>query len=295
MTPRRSHAPRRDPAPTRPPLRYYGAKWRIAPWVISHLPPHRNYVEPFGGGAAVLLRKRRSRVEIYNDLEGEVVHFFRTLRDRDLAGQLIEQLRLTPFAREEFEAAFEPSPDPVERARRFAVKSHMGFGSNTVLLTSARQTGFRGTRSTSNTAPAANWRDLPDCLSAIVERLQGVTIENRDAPDVIASNAAPATLFYCDPPYMPETRSKLNPSCVKHRYLHELDEGDHARLLELLCGVDAMVALSGYANPLYDDRLQGWARLEHHALADGARKRTEVLWLNRQAVAAGAPLFEGAA
>jgi len=282
-------------SPRRPPLRYHGGKWRIAPWIISHFPPHRVYVEPFGGGASVLLRKRRSPVEVYNDLEGEVVHLFRTLRDRQLGGALVDQLRLTPFSRSEFDAAFALTDDPVERARRFVVRSHQGFGSNSVLLTDARQTGFRGTRTTSNTAPAANWRDLPDCLLPVIERLQGVVIENRPAEAVCRAQGAPDTLLYVDPPYMPDTRSRGNLYCAKHRYKHELTPADHAALLELLVASDAMVVLSGYPHPLYDEALRGWAVLEHHALADGGRARTEVLWINQRAVAAGAPLFEGAA
>ena len=89
----------------RPALRYHGAKWRLAPWVIGHMPPHKVYVEPYGGAAGVLLRKPRSYSEVYNDLDGDIVTLFRVLRDPMRREALIEALTLTPYAREEFELA----------------------------------------------------------------------------------------------------------------------------------------------------------------------------------------------
>src|SRR3990172_7088785 len=103
-------------APTRPALRYFGGKWRLAPWIVSHFPAHRIYVEPFGGGASVLIRKPRSYGEIYNDIDSHVVNVFRVLRDPQTADELEQLLRLTPFARDEFVLAREPSLDPVEDA-----------------------------------------------------------------------------------------------------------------------------------------------------------------------------------
>lgn len=133
-------------APRRPALRYHGGKWRLAPWIIDHLPAHRIYVEPLGGAASVLLRKPRSYAEIYNDLDDEVVTFFEVLRDPGQSAELQQRLRLTPFARAEFEAAYEPAGDPVERSRRLLIQSFMGFGSSrrTASTTSRRRHGRRG-------------------------------------------------------------------------------------------------------------------------------------------------------
>ena len=118
-------------APTRPVLRWHGGKWRLAPWIISHFPPHRSYVEPFGGAASVLLRKERSYGEVYNDLDDLVVNLFRVLRHPEWGGALLESLCLTPFSRIEFEQAIEPGEgDPIEAARRLIIRSFMGFGSN---------------------------------------------------------------------------------------------------------------------------------------------------------------------
>ncbi|MBH9009927.1 DNA adenine methylase [Pseudomonas aeruginosa] len=101
----------------RPILRYHGGKWKLAPWIIQHLPPHHTYVEPFGGAASVLLRKARSHAEVYNDLNGDVVNLFRVARDH--GEKLRQALTLTPFARDEFEASYVETTDPLERARRF--------------------------------------------------------------------------------------------------------------------------------------------------------------------------------
>jgi len=112
-----------DVAPTRPVLRYHGGKWRLASWIISHFPPHRVYVEPFGGAASVLLRKPRSYAEVYNDMDGEIVNVFRVLRDPARARELERVLRLTPFAREEFELSYIRDEDPIEQARRTIVRA----------------------------------------------------------------------------------------------------------------------------------------------------------------------------
>lgn len=108
-------------APTRPALRYFGGKWRLAPWIISHFPEHTCYVEPFAGGASVLLRKPESKVEVLNDLDGEVVNFWRVLREQTEA--FIRAVELTPFSREEASLAYQVADDPLERARRLFIRS----------------------------------------------------------------------------------------------------------------------------------------------------------------------------
>lgn len=274
--------------PTRPVLRWHGGKWRLAPWILSHFPRHRTYVEPFGGAASVLLRKARSYAEVYNDLDDEVVGLFRVLRDPAAAARLSEVLRLTPFARTEFLAAYEPTDDAVERARRLIVRSYMGFGSNAHASQAKghRSTGFRASSNRSGTTPAHDWINYPDALARIVERIAGVVIENRAALDIIAQHDGANTLFYIDPPYLPETRSPANKYDLKWRmYRHELSRDDHAALLDRLRAVEGMVVVSGYADPLYDDVLAGWRRVEKETFADGARRRLEILWLNPQVVA----------
>ena len=270
--------------PSRPALRWHGGKWLLAPWVIEHFGPHRVYVEPYGGAASVLLRKPRTYAEIYNDLDQSVVNLFSVLRS-DRAGELIDKLRLTPFARTEFRAAYEPAIDPVERARRLIIRSFMGHGSNG----HARSTGFRANSNRSGTTPAKDWDNLPDAMLQVIDRFQGVIIESKNAIDVMQQHDSRHTLHYVDPPYMFETRSDLAKD-----YAFELTDADHVALLETLKSLEGLVVLSGYPSALYDEHLIRWKRIERTALADGARKRTEVLWLNECAVAAqpAADLFD---
>lgn len=264
-----------DTAPSRPVLRWFGGKWLLAPWIIQHLPQHERYLEPFGGAASVLLRKPRSRAECINDLDHDIVNLFRVLRDPVMARELVRLVDLTPFARAEFVDAYAATDDPVEQARRLIVRSFMGFGANGA---SGQSTGFRGLSDRSGTTPAHDWANYPQALTAVVERLRGVVVENRPALDLIRDHDRyPKTLIYVDPPYMAETRGR------DQRYRHEMGDAAHAALLDTLLSCRSMVVLSGYRSALYDDALSGWVRVDRAALADGARKRTECLWLNRQA------------
>lgn len=266
--------------PTRPALRYHGGKWRLAPWILENLPAHRVYVEPFGGGASVLLRKERSRAEVYNDLDGEIVAFFRVLQDPTLSLELERQLVATPFARDEFTLAYERTEDPVERARRLVIRSFMGFGSDG--CNDARPTGFRANSNQSTRTPALDWVNYAPQIGAFCARLRGVVLENRPAVEVIKQQDGPETVFYVDPPYLHETRSAINNSAGKN-YRHEMTDEDHRELAEVLNAVEGKVVLSGYASDLYEELFGNWVREEREALADGARKRTEILWFNQAA------------
>lgn len=280
---------------TRPALRYHGGKFRLAPWLLQFFPPHGCYVESFGGAAGVLLQKPRCYAEVYNDLDGDVVNFFRVLRDQSMRADLIEACRLTPYARDEFDGAYEPTDDPLERARRTAIRAAMGFGSAGATKAT---TGFRSdTRRKYGTAQH-NWAAYPEALAAIGERLSGVLIESRDALQVIADHDAADTLHFVDPPYVHETRVMRKGG----GYRHELDDDGHARLLDLLKRVDGMVVVSGYRCPLYDQALAGWVRHETSARISSGRGtglRTEAVWLNPACSAALARsrggLFEGMA
>lgn len=262
--------------PHRPALRWHGGKWRIAPWIIRHLPTHRVYVEPFGGAASVLLSKPRSYGEVYNDLDGEVVNLFRCARDR--GDELRAVLTLTPSARAEFDLSYEAAIDDLERARRLVVRSFMGFGSNvTKPIRDGRpmRTGFRATCRRSGSTPARDWHGYPQALEAIVRRLQGVVIENRAEIEVMRQHDAPDTVHYVDPPYLHSVRDD-----ARADYRHEMGEADHRALAETLHDLRGAVVLSGYDSPLYSELFGAWRRVEKHTHADGARRRVEVLWLS---------------
>jgi DNA adenine methylase len=266
----------------RPVLRYHGGKFRLAPWIISHFPPHRTYVEPYGGAASVLLTKPRSVAEVYNDAWGDVVNVFSVLRDPVQARELERLLRVTPYAREEFDAAARISAaPPIERARQMIVRSFAGFASAS--SKPDYQTGFRANSNRSNTSAAQDWANYPDHIRRFTERLRGVVIEHRDAARIIEQQDGPDTLHYVDPPYPQQTRK----FCARNQnYAHEMSQGDHVRLAELLNSCTGMVAISSYPNELYDRLFVGWMRDERLSQTNSRERQLEVLYLNAACVKA---------
>lgn len=265
---------------SRPLVRWHGGKWKIAKWIIAHLPSHVTYVEPFGGGASVLLQKPIAKAECYNDLDQTLIQLFRVLQNPEQAEKLVWLLERTPFSRAEFDLAYEHTGDPVERARRTLIRSFMGYGSDGTA--GEYKTGFRRAVSSASKFPSREWKTYPLALRSTIDRFRGVVLEQTDAFALIPSLDSPDTLYYVDPPYHPDTRSSGNRRRGQgyHVYAHELDAADHERLLALLCAVKGMVVLSGYPHPLYDLHLSAWTRVERDAYADGGRPRTECLWIN---------------
>ena len=267
---------------TAPVIRYHGAKFRLAPWVLQHFPTHTCYVESFGGAAGVLMQKPRSYAEVYNDLDGDIVNLFRALQDPATRAALIELLVLTPYSRAEFELSWESSDDPVERARRTIMRAQMGFGSAGA---TNGVTGFRiDTKRQYGTAQSL-WADYPDSIAEVGQRLSGVLIENRPAIDVITAHDAATTLHYVDPPYVHDTRYKGASS--GRYYRHEMDDAEHRALLSTLLELEGMVVLSGYPSELYAELLPDWTCYSTSARISAARgtaSRTECIWLNPSCV-----------
>lgn len=264
---------------TRPVMRYHGGKWRLAPWITKFFPAHRVYTETYGGGASILLRKQRAHTEVYNDLDGEVVNVFRVLQDPIHACELIRLTYFTPYARVEYEDSYRPDDDPVEQARRTIVRSFMGYGA----VATTSNSGFRSGSRSSGASTARGWARLPAALEAVIERLRGVTIENRPATDILAQYDAKDALHYIDPPYVLSTRNTHGGgNCV---YRHEMTDDEHRQLAALVHQLRGMVVLSGYASPLYDEELYAdWQRFTKATRADSGAKRTEVLWVSPNAV-----------
>lgn len=282
-----------DPlAPSRPALRYLGSKWRLAPWIISNLPPHDLYCEPFGGAAAVLLRKPRSLLEVYNDLDGAVVNFFRMLRERPQ--ELIEQIRLTPYARAEYDLSAELTDDPLERARRFYARSYLSVAGPQTDGNPGwrRQRVFsRGTGGESKMRPAPLSFANIEHLWTIAERLRGVQIESAPALDIIEIFDTSATCFYIDPPYVHDTRGQW----AVAGYRFEMSDDEHIELATVLHGCAGMVLLSGYRCALYDELYGDWQRVDKVARVNGPGSATESLYINLSAAErlchADLPLF----
>jgi DNA adenine methylase len=228
----------------RPVLRYHGGKWKLADWLISYFPKHRIYVEPFAGGASVLMQKDRSYAEVYNDKWDTVVNVFRVLRDSEKAEQLKRLIELTPYSRTEFASTYGRNPKfmgDVEAARLTILRSFAGFGS--AATNGDFSTGFRSNSNRSGTTPAHDWVNYPGHIRAFVERLSGVVIENKDANELIPQHDSPDTLFYVDPPYPHSTRNMQRGNAS---YACEMSDDDHRKLSEVLRACLGMVILSGY-------------------------------------------------
>ncbi|KKX24339.1 DNA adenine methylase [Rhizobium sp. LC145] len=254
--------------PTRSILRWHGSKWRIAPWVISHFPPHKVYVEPFGGAASVLLQKPRTLSEIYNDLDRDLVRMFRVIRDQP--DELARAIALSPYARDEYRELYEPVDDDLEATRRFIIRSFMGMNSKGALSKS----GFDArTNPDGFTSRLRSLADLPEQVALVAGRFLHVLIENCDAKKLVKRYDRDDALIYLDPPYVAETRSGKY-------YAHEMTDADHSALLAAIDASRAMVIISGYPSELYDSAMKGWHRVETKAHTDGAKARTEVLWIN---------------
>lgn len=265
-----------QPLVERPVMRYHGAKFRLAPWILGFFPPHQTYVEPYGGAAGVLMQKPRAYAEIYNDLDDDIVNVFRVLQDKNASETLTRLLTLTPYARREFEQAYEPSPAPIERARRTLVRAFMGFGSSG---STKGSTGFRSDMQRTYGTASHLWAEYPDAIASFCQRLQGVLIENRPALDCIRQYDHADTLHYIDPPYVLDTRITLG-----HRYYrHEMNDAEHEELLSVLLTLDGFVIVSGYETDLYDDYLHMWQKYRTQSRISSGRGtsiRTECVWLN---------------
>jgi DNA adenine methylase len=266
-------------------LRYHGGKFRLSSWIISHFPNHRIYVEAFGGGGSILMKKRRCYAEIYNDLDSQIVNVFRVLRDPDKAEFLTRQIELTPFARSEFELSYEETDCEIEAARRTIIRSFMGFGSDGI--TKKMKTGFRSGSKKSYTTPAHDWRTYPEQIKLFVDRLRGVTVENKDYRQVLREHDSSQTLNYLDPPYVHSTRTRP----AAHGYQFEMNDEQHIEMLEFVKTLEGKTIISGYESELYRDLLPGWDVKAKRALADGANERTEMIWISPNSIST-LPLFE---
>lgn len=264
-------------AKIRPAVKVHGGKFYLSPWIISFLPEHHTYTEPYGAMGSVLLNKPVSPVEVFNDIDVEIINFFRVLRER--YDDLIRVLSLTPYAQAEFELARQSADglDDLERARRFFVRSRLSMGGRGEAFSYTLHRVRRGMADVVSAYLSAVDEQLP----LIAERLLRVQILNMPAVEVIRKWDSPTTAGYLDPPYCPETRASPDV------YRHEMTIEQHGELLDLLVdgGLQGKYLLSGYDNDLYNRRLKGWRKesreIPNHS-AGGKTKaiKTEVLWLN---------------
>lgn len=256
---------------------WYGGKFNHLSWLLPLLPEATHYCEPFGGSAAVLLNRKPSPVETYNDVDGEVVNFFRVLRNNQ--EELIKAIGLTPFSREELRIAAEQSTDNLsnlERARRFFVRARQVRTGLAQTASAGRWAHCKLTTRAGMAGAVSRWLGSVEGLSEIVQRLLRVQIENAQAIEVIQRYDSEETLFYCDPPYPHGSRGDAK------AYRYEMTDYDHQKLSKVLHQVKGKVALSGYHCELLDTLYKDWNCIESQPkqCLSVKQPRTEVLWTN---------------
>lgn len=256
---------------------WYGGKYSHLDWLLPLLPRAQHYCEPFGGSAAVLINRDPAPVETYNDVDGELVNFFRVLRTQK--DKLIEAIGLTPFSREEFELAIAPPAEgtsELERARRFFVRARQVRTGLAQKASSGRWAHCLLTSRAGMAGAVSRWLGSVEDLPEIAQRLLRVQIEHGPAIEVINRYDSPDTLFYCDPPYTHDARTDVN------AYAYEMTDQQHRELAEVLHNVKGMVALSGYHSPLMRALYGDWRYIEapEKLVHSVKAPRTEVLWVN---------------
>lgn len=284
------------------PLKWHGGKRYLAKRIAALFPPHSHYVEPFAGGLSVLLAKDPEGVsEVANDLDGDLTNFWRVLQGRrdyggyrDPFAAFVRLCEATPFSEAEYDGADEfvrewpvegdvaaecpeggPGLDVVRSAWAFFVQcrqSLAGRREDFAVITKRR------TRRGMN-ADASAWLSAVSGLPEVHARLSRVAILNRPALDVIRQQDGEGTVFYLDPPYLPDTRAE--PSV----YRHEMTADDHQDLLFGLAGLRGKAVISGYRNSMYDALLSTWVRVDfpiaNHAAGGMVKRRmVESCWCN---------------
>jgi len=262
-------------------VNYLGGKSHLASRIIGYFPPHVRYIEPFAGACNIILRKPKAPYEVANDLDRQVTTFFQVLRDNP--SELLLQLMLTPYSREEFATALQEANNlsPLEEARSFFICHNQGFAGK---AKSIGDWGINHDIWNGHQSTTSKWHSKIALLQGVAQRLQGIIIDNESALDCmerfITKDTANETFVYCDPPYLPETRKSGD-------YYHDMSLKDHKVLLQYLVNTPAMVCLSGYPNELYRDYLTGWECISFNVQAHTSKKkrakedqRTECLWRN---------------
>lgn len=256
-------------------FRYPGSKWSLAGWIIAHFPLEYEkmvYLEPFAGSGAVFFNKNPGAVETVNDLDSDIVNLFRVLRDRP--DELKRALELTPYSREEYDLAFEPTEDPLEKARRYMVKTTQAIGAK---LNS--KCGWRNHKQMKIGGTACKWNGITETIDEAAARLKGSTtnlvqIEHMDALRLIERYNTPDALIYIDPPYVRSSRK----SGALYRF--EMDDEQHMQLLEIITRSRAKIILSGYQNNLYDRYLKDWKTDSTMSQTTSTKMALETIWMN---------------
>lgn len=249
-------------------LHYPGSKWSMASWIISHMPEHNTYLEPYFGSGGVFFNKTKSTVETINDLDSSVINLFKVIRD--YPEELAYKIKFTPLSREEYYASYDVDDQAgeIERARQFLVRCWQAIGAKT-----SDRTGWRSIIQSNGPNTAKDWDRLPQKILMVADRLKEAQIENQPADKLIERYKRPDVLIYADPPYIIETRTKRH-------YKHEMTLYDHIELIKQLKEHPGPVLLSGYNHDSYNSYLDDWHKETISVRAEAGAKRQEVLWVN---------------
>lgn len=270
-------------------IRYPGSKWSIADWIISHFPEGYEkmvYLEPFCGSGAVFFNKKPGAVETVNDLDSDIVNLFRVLREQP--DELKWVLEFTPYSREEYDLSFEPCDDPVEKARRYMVKTTQAIGAK---LAGSSKCGWRNHKQTKIGGTACKWGGITKTIDTAAARLRGdtthlVQIEHMDALRLIERYNSPDVLMYLDPPYVRAVRRS------GALYAHEMDTAGQVELLEIITKSRAKIIISGYESNLYNTALAGWHKDSTMSQITSTEMATEVIWMNYEPPMQQLPILE---
>lgn len=265
------------------PFTYFGSKCRSFDFINNRLPKTRQYVEPYGGAATLLLNREPVPIETYNDLHDDIPHFFRILRDR--SDELLDALRATPYSQSEHkraiqarESGYEGCSD-LERARLFFVVMQQSRSNRQYSRTPSWSYAVVGTRKRGSDQTTHKWGRRLDDLETISGRLTDLQITAVPATDIIETHDSDVATFYVDPPYVPDSRGSDD------NYDLEMSREGHRELADLLDSCDGYVALSGYRSGLYDELYDDWHcySAQEKGTGEGNGTRQEVLWTNYDA------------
>lgn len=252
---------------------YPGGKTTIAPWIISHFPKHKVYVEPFGGSASVLVQKEKSNVEVYNDINSDCVAFFNAIKEH--SKELSEWVKNTPYSRElyetwrdEFNQGIRPS-DTVEQAGRFWFLTtasfggdiHQGGGTFSVQKSACKESHYGPTK----------WQRKGENVKNIRDRFHNVEIENLDWIELVDKYDGPNSFFYCDPPYVD----------VGEDYYTTNGGFDHVEFCDTISELEGLVLISYDHN--IPEALDSWhtvRRTKEATISKQRPQKVETLTMN---------------
>lgn len=250
-------------------LKYPGSKWNLAPKLLTLIPKHHTYLEPFFGSGALFFSKAPSSIETINDMDNNVVNLFSCIRNDP--ERLARMVMAVPYSRYQYEQSYKAEcDDPYENALQFLIKCWQGYG----FRTNGYMVGWKNDVQGRESMYALwNWYRLPEIVVDTAERLRKVQIENRPALEVMGRYDFENVFMYLDPPYVLDTRTGK-------QYLHEMTDRDHVDLLDFCIRSKAKIMISGYESDLYNNMLQGWHKRQFDSCAEMGLKRKETVWFN---------------